>query len=172
MERKRKPMSEQQAFNQLATRCAAAEYCLDDMRRKMTAWELPEGAEERILQKLVQERFVDEQRYAAAFARDKFRYNRWGERRIALELERRHIASDTIQEALEQLDETEALKTLQALLQQKQKSTRGRNPYEINMKLMRFALSRGFSMDQARQCIDRLDASDCDAPAPDDNLWD
>lgn len=172
MERKLKPMSEEQAFSQLAARCAAAEYCPDDMRRKMAAWLLPEGAEERILQRLVDNRFIDENRYAEAFARDKFRYNRWGAQRIRIELQRRHIAPGIIETALGTIDETDADDTLCRLLAQKRRTTRGHSAYEVKMKLLRFALGRGFSMEQARRCLDRLGLDDGpDTPSASDEEW-
>ena len=78
MERTKKEQTEEQAFTRLARLCSTTEYCRYDMRRKMAAWLLPDGAEDRILQRLERECFMDEVRYAHAYVRDKSRYNRWG----------------------------------------------------------------------------------------------
>ena len=130
-----------------------SEQCCEDMRKKMRQWELPEGAEEQILARLVGERFIDEQRFARAFVRDKFRYNGWGRVRIEYELKRRKIAQRHIEEALEELSTEDQLETLRELIRKKRPTVKGKNEYEICGKLIRFALGRGFSMDEAEKVI-------------------
>ena len=153
MERQRKKMTEEAALVRLSGLCMSAEYCLADMRRKMQVWDLPDGAEERILQRLQQEKFVDENRYAHAFVRDKSRQNRWGRIRIEFELHKRGISNDDIQDALTEIEEEEDDATLIALLRQKAKTTKARNEYELLVKLMRFAAQRGFTQDQVQRCL-------------------
>ena len=68
----KKKMSENDAMIRLTAKCAASEYCRADIRKMMSRWELPEGAVDRILKRLQDERYIDEQRYAHAFVRDKF----------------------------------------------------------------------------------------------------
>ena len=78
METTKKKIAEAAALSRLANLCAKAEYCVSDIRQKMARWDLPEGAEDRIVHRLLNERYIDEQRYACAFVRSKFRFNRWG----------------------------------------------------------------------------------------------
>lgn len=147
-------MTEEAALVRLSTKCVTTEYCLSDIRRKMQRWLLPEGAEERILQRLQDERFVDENRYAHAFVRDKSRYNRWGERRIEFELRKKGISNEDIKDALTELqDDEENDERLIALLRQKAKTVKARNDYELMMKLLRFAAQRGFTSEQVQRCL-------------------
>ena len=152
--------TEQEAFQKLSALCAVAEYCKADMRRKMEHWLLTDAeaekdaaAKERVISRLVKEQYIDERRYAHAFVRDKFRYNRWGKLRIQQELRMKGIAQEVIGEALQELPAEETEETLRRLIEQKRPSVKGQNAYEINMKLMRFALSRGFEADMARKVI-------------------
>ena len=109
-------------------------------------WELwSEGAAERIVNRLQTERYVDECRYAHAFVRDKFRYNHWGWIRIERELRMRGIAQAYIDEAKEEISDEDNLSSLRKLIESKRRTVKGKNEYELNAKLFRFALSRGFS---------------------------
>lgn len=150
-------MTEEAALLRLSRLCVSAEYCLSDMRKKMQRWLLPEGSEARILQRLLDERFVDENRYAHAFVREKSSFNHWGPRRIEYELHRKGIGEEDIRDALSaNINEEENDKILMALLQQKAHTIHARNDYDLKMKLMRFAAQRGFTIDQIQRCIDDI----------------
>ncbi len=158
-------MSESQALSRLTGLCAKAEYCLSDIRRKMSAWELPEGSESRILSYLLKERYVDENRYAHAFVRSKFRFNRWGRDKIVRQLMQKGISQEDIDDALTELKEDELDDTLLDLLQAKNRHLTYKNDYDRYVKLLRFAVSRGFSLDSARRCIEKMDISDDTMPS-------
>lgn len=157
MERKKHKYSEQEAYIKLSALCAMAEYCTQDMRKKMLNWELPEGAEERIIEKLIAEKFIDESRFAHAFVRDKFRYNHWGKVRITQELRLRHINSNDIEDALTEIEDDDNLNALREIIAKKRPSVKGKSEYEIRGKLIRFVLGRGFSMDEAIKVVGSLD---------------
>ena len=150
----KKEMTEQEAYLQLASLCAQAEHCLQEMREKMRRWELDEMVQNRIIARLVKERYIDEERYARAFVKDKIRYNKWGRRKVQQALWQKRIDSDIQQRVLDEIDEKEYLDVLRPLLKQKRKSIRATNDYELKQKLVRFALSRGFGFDIIRQCLD------------------
>lgn len=149
-------MTEEAAWQRLSALCATSEQCLYDMRRKMQSWDLPEGADRRLLQRLLTEGYVDEQRYARAFVHDKSQYNRWGRRRIEFELHRRGIADATIADALAGIADEENDDRLTELLKAKMRSVKARNDYERMAKLMRFAAQRGFAADEVQRCLRRL----------------
>ena len=94
MEPTKKKIAEAAALSRLANLCAKAEYCVSDIRQKMARWDLPEGAEDRIVHRLLDERYIDEQRYACAFVRSKFRFNRWGRDKIVRGLRLKGISDD------------------------------------------------------------------------------
>ena len=146
--------SEKEAYLTLAALCAQAEHCQWEMLEKMRRWEVPEEAQARVIQRLVSERYVDDERYAQAFVKDKIRYNKWGRRKVDQALWQKHIDEDIRKRVLDEVDDDEYLSVLRPLLKQKRKSTKANSDYELNQKLMRFALGRGFTFDIIRQCID------------------
>lgn len=160
----KKDMTEQEAYLQLAALCAQAEHCQQEMRDKMRRWELDETVQNRIVARLVKERYVDDERYARAFVKDKIRYNKWGRRKVQQALWQKHIDTDIQQRVLDEIDEKEYLDVLRPLLKQKRKSIKAESDYELNQKLVRFALGRGFGFDIIRQCldVDDIDIEDID----------
>ena len=146
--------SEKEAYLTLAALCAQAEHCQWEMLEKMRRWEVPEEAQARVMQRLVSERYVDDERYAQAFVKDKIRYNKWGRRKVDQALWQKHIDEDIRKRVLDEVDDDEYLSVLRPLLKQKRRSTKANSDYELNQKLMRFALGRGFTFDIIRQCID------------------
>lgn len=149
----KKEMTEQEAYLQLAALCAQAEHCRQEMFDKMRRWGLDEAVQDRIVGRLVKERFVDDERYARAFVKDKVRYNKWGRRKIQQALWMKRIDNHIQQQVLDEIDEKEYLDVLRPLLKQKRKSVKAQNDYELNQKLFRFALGRGYTFDIIRQCI-------------------
>lgn len=156
----KKDITEQEAYLQLAALCAQAEHCQQEMRDKMRRWELDETVQNRIIDRLIKERYVDDERYARAFVKDKIRYNKWGRRKVQQGLWQKRIDADIQQRVLDEIDEKEYLDILRPLLKQKRKNIRAASDYELNQKLARFALSRGFTFDLIRQCLDVDDESE------------
>ena len=150
----KKEMTEQEAYLQLAALCANAEHCQHEMLEKMRRWELSEAMQARLMARLVKERYVDDERYARAFVKDKIRYNKWGRRKVQQALWLKRIDDAIQQTVLDEIDDDEYLKVLKPLLKQKSKSIRAESDYERNQKLVRFALGRGFTFDIIRQCLD------------------
>ena len=150
----KKQMTEQEAYLQLAAVCAQAEHCEQEMRDKMKRWELDETVQNRLIERLVKERYIDNERYARAFVKDKIRYNKWGRRKVQQGLWMKRIDASIQQQVLDEIDEKEYLDVLRPLLKQKRKSTKASSDYELNQKLVRFALGRGFTFDIIRQCLD------------------
>ena len=165
----KKEMTEQEAYLQLAALCAQAEHCQQEMRDKMRRWELDETVQNRVINRLVKERYIDDERYARAFVKDKIRYNKWGRRKVQQALWQKHIDTDIQQRVLDEIDEKEYLDVLRPLLKQKRKSIRATSDYELNQKLVRFALGRGFGFDIIRQC---LNVDDIDIEETDDDETD
>lgn len=156
----KKEMTEQEAFLQLASVCANAEHCQHEMLEKMRKWELSETVKARVMARLVKERYVDDERYARAFVKDKIRYNKWGRRKVQQALWMKHIDDDIQKRVLDDIDDDEYLSVLRPLLKQKSKSIKAENDYERKQKLVRFALGRGFTFDIIRQCLDTSDINE------------
>lgn len=142
------------AFTRLAAKCSTTELCLDDVQRRLDGFDLTDSQRQEIIDRLLREKYVDESRYAHAFANDKIRFSGWGRVKIGQALRQKHIPAHCIDEALGNISDEECLDVLRPLLTTKRRSVRGSTDYEINAKLIRFALGRGFEYELIRQCLD------------------
>ncbi len=151
-------MTEQQALNRLTSLCSRSEYSTFDIRKKMVSWQFDESLQEKLLARLVSERYVDDARYARSLVNDKLRLNRWGSQKIRSALIQKHIAKDIIEEVLSEVDPSKYVATLRELLRQKSHTINTPSTYERKVRLHRFALSRGFTSDIIRQCLPEIDS--------------
>lgn len=149
-----------QAFKKLAALCSKSEHCSGEMLNKMRLWGLDEKKQEMVLSKLIAEKYVDDERYCRFFVNDKIKYNKWGRRKIEQALWQKKMNQDIASKILDEIDDSEYLSVLKPLLKAKEKSISANNDYERKMKLMRFAMGRGFTTDIIRQCIDGIDDED------------
>ncbi len=149
-----KEITEQQALSKLMTLCARSEHSTGEMLQKLRLWKIDDEAQARIMARLIKEKFVDDERYTRAFVSDKIRYNQWGRRKIEQALWAKGVDKAIQQKILDETDENEYVAVLRPLLKSKARSISARNDFERQMKLIRFAQSRGFSMQQIEQCID------------------
>ena len=153
-------ITSQQAFSRLASLCARREYCQHDMLEKMRQWGLSEEDQAQVMQQLTEGRYVDDERFTRAFVNDKVRYGKWGRRKIEQALWVKRIDEGIVSSVLDEVDDEEYLAVLRPLVKQKLRTTRADSDYELRMKVMKFALSRGFTMDLIRQCLDAPEAPD------------
>ena len=154
--------SEDEAFNKLSALCARAEHSSGEMVDKMRRWGIDDETQARIMARLVSGKYIDDERYARLFVEDKIRFDHWGRTKIALTLRRKGIDSTTAASVLDDIDDDRYLEVLRPLIQAKRRTVKARNDYERTGKLMRFALSRGFTMDQIRRCLDGADEYEYD----------
>ena len=147
-------MTYEMALQRLSALCASAEHCEYEMTEKMRKWEVEESDCERIMEYLRKAKFVDDERYARAFVKDKIKYNKWGRRKVEQGLWAKHIAEDIRQRVLDEVDESQYKSVLTDLLKSKRRSITAANDYEMYRKLIKFALSRGFDYSIVRHCID------------------
>ena len=146
-------MTADEILYKLAAKCSISEQCLSDIETKLSRYDLTEEERTRILRHLIEEKYIDDCRYAEAYVRDKYRFNKWGRIKIAQGLRMKGIDNETINNAMGAIDEDEYLGILRDLIKTKRKSTRGKNDYEINGKIARFAVGRGFEYAAIRQCL-------------------
>lgn len=135
--------------------CSRREYCRQDIMKKVLA-ALGGDADEagRIMDRLVEEKYIDDLRYASAFARDKSSIAGWGATKIRYMLAAKGIDRETIAAALQEVDEGKASDRLEKLLSAKVRSLK--DDPQCRMKLLRFALGRGYQYDEAAEVIGRL----------------
>ncbi|MGM9714462.1 MAG: regulatory protein RecX [Prevotella sp.] len=142
--------------------CSQGEHSSKDITEKLHRKGLSDADIELILAYLTEERYIDESRYCRAFIHDKMEYNHWGPRKIEQGLVMKGIARDIYQPLLADIDDDRWTAILAPLLAQKRRSVTGRNEYEIQQKLLRFAAGRGFTASQALRCLGDMDMPDID----------
>jgi regulatory protein len=132
------------ALNKAMALCAGREMCRHDMMQKLISWGISHDNIDLILKQLTEGKFIDEERYALAFSKDKFRYNKWGKLKISAGLRMKKIPGDIISRALGSIDETDYLELLKSIIARQQKTVRAKNQYDLKGKILRHCLSKGF----------------------------
>jgi len=149
--------TEQEALSRLTTLCAQSEHCSHEMTEKMRKWQLSDETQARIMEYLVRERFVDDERYCRLFVKDRIRHNKWGRRKVEQALWAKHIDSDISKKVLAEVDDEEYLSVLRPMLKSRRKQLGALSEYEANGRLVRWALGRGFTFDIIKQCLTDVD---------------
>lgn len=146
---------EKQVYDALSAQCARREYCAADIRRKaLERLEFDAAAADAVVASLVADGYVDDRRYAAAFARDKSALSGWGPVKIRSALLARGLDRAVVLEALEEIDPERASSRLEKVLETKWRTLR--DDPQGRLKLIRFALSRGYDYDPIRPLVERL----------------
>jgi regulatory protein len=145
-------MSEQQAdysrqFSWAADYCSRAEKCDFDVKKKLTERSIEIQTIEKIISKLIEERYLDNLRYAKAFVREKFQLSKWGRIKIRASLKLKRIDNNTIETALEEINDEQYQHMLNDLIVKKRKTIKDADAYSVKAKLLRFAAGRGFEPD-------------------------
>ena len=145
-----------QALESLMRLCARAERSSGDALRLMKGWEVPSEQRAGVLRQLIEQRFIDDRRYAEAFVREKCNLSAWGEYKIRTALKRKGIADEIIAQALAQLNPEQNRERLTQRLQRKAKSIKYDTIYQLKTKLIRYGASLGFSLDEVIESADEV----------------
>ncbi len=142
-------------LDRLQAQCSKREYCSSDILRKgLTAFEGDRDQATKLLDSLIQDRFVDDLRYATAFAREKSRLTGWGPAKIKYMLVGKGIPRSIVDEALKEVDPDEAQRKMRSVLEAKYKTLAG-DPQE-KFKLLKFGLTRGYEYDAIAPVVDDI----------------
>ena len=148
-------MEEKKVLERLQRRCARMESCVFDVRRKaLKAMEGDADAADRIVSSLVADRFVDDRRYAAAFAREKSSLQGWGPVKIRFQLRGKGISDEIISEALQEIDPEKATSKLDKLAAEKYRLLK--DDPQCKLKLLKALLSRGYNYDEVDAAVSRV----------------
>ena len=144
-------------LSSLQAQCAKREYCRSDIFRKaLEKAEWDRTVAEEVTEALVEDGFVDDLRYSSAFAREKASISGWGPVKIRYTLSAKGIDRTTIEKALEEIDPESAFKKLERLLESKWKSVREED--DAKLRLLKFALTKGYEYETVRAIVDRIAA--------------
>jgi len=139
--------SEEVARQKIRAWCDKAERCHWDVRNKLTDWGIPYSEREQLIGLLIESDLLNEERFAKAFAHDKFSFNSWGVKKIEQQLKLKGISDRNIRDALKEIDPEHYSQAIVALIKRKEPQHKGLQLYQKKIKLARFLLSKGFESD-------------------------
>ena len=147
------------AIERIKNYCALQDRCQWDVLQKLREWELQQATKDHILEILITDKFVDEERFSTSFCRGKFRIKNWGRRKIINELKRKQISIICINIGLKEIDEKEYNLVLEKLFFQKEINTKDKNQFIRKTKIANFLIQRGFEnnlvWDKIRELSDK-----------------
>ena len=139
-----KPLTPDQVLDKMAKYCAYQERCVKDVKDKLKTYDIPQELKDEILDYLLDNRFVNDERYAKAFVRGKVNQSGWGINKIRFHLIQKGIDKDIIDEALVQTDEEVYRQRLIEILKTKAKTVKADSDFEKKRKLAAYAMQKGF----------------------------
>lgn len=145
------------ALEKMKNWCAYQERSQFEVRNKLFEYGIFNEEAENIISQLIQENFLNEERFALAFARGKFRIKRWGRIKIKLELKQHKVSEYCISKALKQIDDNEYFATLEKIIEKKTKEVKESNKIKKQYKIIKYAMSRGYEQDIIMDAIKNLE---------------
>lgn len=139
-----KELTPGEALNRAAAYSTLCERCVSEVTAKLTAWGVPHCEQEKIIARLIEEKFIDEARYCRAFVNDKVRFNRWGRIKIRAALSEKRLPRELINEAMDNIDEEQYRAGLAEVIAAKRKELKGKDDHAAQQKIIRHAASRGY----------------------------
>ena len=139
-----KPLSPDQVLDKMAKYCAYQERCVKDVRDKLKTYDIPQEDRDKILVFLLDNRFVNDERFAKSFVKGKVNQSGWGMNKIRFHLMQKGITKELIDEALGQTDEEVYRQRLIDILKTKAKTVKAETEYEKKRKLAAYAMQKGF----------------------------
>ncbi len=133
-----------EARSKIRAYCAYQERCQKEVREKLVSWGLLEMVVDTLMTELIQQNFLNEQRFAISFARGKFRFKKWGKRKIAQELKLRKISDYCIQKAMEELQEFGYEEQINELAKKYMEKQRNVHPYLKKRKTAAYLIRKGY----------------------------
>lgn len=155
--RPRKILTPAEALARAAALCDKCEQCSPDIIRKLATWGISASDTAKIIERLRQTRYLDDMRFARAYAHDKMAYSGWGRNKILQGLWAKRLGREYIEASCDELDEEEYNDIARRVMRSKVRSLpEGLSTYENRMKVMRFGVQRGFEARLVSQIINRL----------------
>lgn len=133
--------------------CARQERCSYDIRTKLKQWKVSPKDTEKIIKKLQDDGFINDERYARIFVRDKSKFNKWGPLKIAYALKSKYIEEGIIKTIMIEIVPTDDESILRDILSRKMKSIKAKSTYDLKAKLIKFGISRGFNFESVSKIV-------------------
>ncbi|MBK8514795.1 MAG: RecX family transcriptional regulator [Saprospiraceae bacterium] len=155
--KKQKYWSQEEALINIQKYCAFQERCHKDVRYKLIEHCIYGDLLEEIISDLISNNFLNEERFARAFTRGKFRMKQWGKNKIKAELKFRDVSPYCINESMKEIEDVDYINTLQLLIVKKDKTVSFKNKYDRLKKLSDFAVSKGYEYELINRVIHELE---------------
>ena len=158
MEQMQQRLTPQQALPKAKIYCAYQERCHSEVKDKLYSFGLNKNEVEEIVSTLIEENFLNEERFAIMFAGGHFRSKQWGKIKIAHALKQKQVSPYCIKTALQHIDADDYQLTLKKLLERKFELLRAeKNKYTKKKKLLSYLLQRGFEMSLINETLAAAD---------------
>ena len=142
-------------FDKLCSYCAYQERCVSEVKDKLRQWKIDDDKAEKIIARLIEENFLNEERFARVFAGGKFRINKWGRAKISYELQRKQVPGHIIQLGLEEIGDEEYIEALKDLLVKKSREIKEKDGFKKKQKLISFGVQKGYEYELVRKAVGR-----------------
>jgi len=153
-------LSKEQAWQKIKHYCAYQERSHYEAKQKLYGFGLYTNEVEELLSKLIEEDYLNEERFAEQFAGGKFRMKHWGKVKITYELKQKQVSSYNIRRALQSIAEADYIATLQKLAEAKWQQLKGEQYIARQAKTTSYLLQKGFETALIQRVIQRLKSSD------------
>jgi len=142
------------ALAKVAKYCAYQERCHYDVEKKLRELNVDEEIQDEIISDLIQQNFLNEERYTIAYVQGKVNIKKWGRKKIKYELHKKYISQYCINKALSMIDEDDYLVNLQSIIEKKRSTINGKSDYDKRTKLFRYLHSKGYETEIINNNID------------------
>lgn len=143
-------------FSRMKQYCAYQERCVNDIQTKLISWSVRHDIIDDVIHRLMEDDYLNEERFAKTFAGGKLRINKWGKNKIFAELSKRKIPELYIQIALQDIPDEEYLGILKEILTKKDNTLDVKDPFKRKQKLLDYAISKGFHPQVVRKVIEEI----------------
>ena len=147
---------QKEAYQRAAAMCSRAEKSSGGILRKLIEWGISDEEAQQVLDRLIEEKFIDDERFTKSYVQDKFKFNKWGKIKISYQLRFDKIAPSVIDDALDKIDDSVYRAVLFDLIMAKNKNIKSPNQFDRKAKLFRFAQGRGFEADLISSVVDEV----------------
>lgn len=150
------PFTKAQAISKAEFYCAYQERSVYEVQNKLAGWNLSESDSKEIIAHLVEENFLNEERFAEAYTFGKFRSNGWGKLKIKQALKVKKISQELITKSLQKIDDGTYLEKLTHLIEKKVLLLAEKEPYKRRQQLLQYALTKGYEQDFIFDVLNRI----------------
>jgi len=151
--------NKKETISRLKKLCSKKEKCIKDIKKKLEEWNINDSDISEIVEILIKENYINEERYVKAYINDKVKFEKWGKNKIIYELRKKGIDENLIHKIINSYDNEEYYKNLKEIIEKKRKILKD-DTYENRRKLIRYLYSKGYSIDDINKFIDIDDLSD------------